>query len=139
MEVKQFEDKNLAHYSYAILSNGAMALVDPSRDPQPYYDFAQQSNAKITAVIETHPHADFVSSHLEIHKTTGATIYTSRLLGAEYDHQAFDEGDAILLGNITLKAINTPGHSPDSICILAIDAKGQARAVFTGDTLFVGD
>lgn len=139
MEIKQFEDKNLAHYSYAILSQDEIALVDPARDPQPYYDFAKQHNARIIAVIETHPHADFVSSHLEIHKTTGAIIYVSKLLGAEYEHQSFDEGDAIILGNSTLKALNTPGHSPDSISIVALDELGKEIAVFTGDTLFIGD
>jgi hydroxyacylglutathione hydrolase len=139
MEIKQFEDKNLAHYSYAIVSNGEMALIDPARNPQPYYDFAKQQNTKITIVIETHPHADFVSSHLEIHNATGATIYVSKLLGAEYIHQTFDEGDAIVLGNITLKALNTPGHSPDSLSIVAIDENGKENAVFTGDTLFIGD
>lgn len=139
MEIKQFEDKNLAHFSYAILSRGEIALIDPARNPQPYYDYAKQNNAQITAIIETHPHADFVSSHLEIHQTTQAPIYVSNLLGAEYEHQTFDEGDAIVLGNITLKALNTPGHSPDSISIVAIDENGVEQAVFTGDTLFIGD
>ena len=139
MEIKQFEDKNLAHYSYAILSHGEVALIDPARNPLPYYDFASINNAKITTVIETHPHADFVSSHLEIHKTTGATIYVSKLLGAEYPHQAFDEGDVITLGEVTLKALNTPGHSPDSISIVLADEKGKDHAVFSGDTLFIGD
>lgn len=139
MKIKQFEDKNLAHYSYAIISQGEMALIDPSRNPQPYYDFAKEHDAKITTVIETHPHADFVSSHLEIAKTTGATIYVSELLGAEYPHQTFDDGDAIVLGSITLKSLNTPGHSPDSISIVAINENGNEKAVFTGDTLFIGD
>ena len=139
MEIKQFEDKNLAHYSYAIVSNGEVALIDPARNPQPYYDFAKQRNAKIKVVIETHPHADFVSSHLEIHNTSDAAIYVSKLLGAEYEHQTFDDGDAIVLGSITLKSINTPGHSPDSISIVAIDENGKQHAVFTGDTLFIGD
>lgn len=139
MEIKQFEDKNLAHYSYAIVSNGELAVIDPARNPEPYYDFATQHRAKITAIIETHPHADFVSSHLEMHNTTGAVIYVSKLLGAEYPHQAFDEGDAIVLGNITLRALNTPGHSPDSISIVAADENGKSQAVFTGDTLFIGD
>lgn len=139
MQIKQFEDKSLAHYSYVILSNGEIALIDPARDPQPYYDFAEKNKARIVAVIETHPHADFVSSHLEVSRHTGATIYVSRLLGAEYEHQTFDEGDAIILGHITLKALNTPGHSPDSICIVALDEKGEEKAVFTGDTLFIGD
>lgn len=139
MEIKQFEDKNLAHYSYAIHNNGEIALVDPARNPQPYYDFAKQHQANITAVIETHPHADFVSSHLEIHETTGAKIYVSKLLGAEYAHQSFDEGDTIKLGNGSLKALNTPGHSPDSISIVVLDENGKEQAVFTGDTLFIGD
>jgi hydroxyacylglutathione hydrolase len=139
MEIKQFEDKNLAHYSYAIMSKGEIALIDPARDPQPYYDFARENHAKINTVIETHPHADFVSSHLEIHNTTGATIYVSKLLGAEYPHETFDEDDAIILGGVTLKALNTPGHSPDSISIVLIDENEKERAVFTGDTLFIGD
>jgi len=139
MEIKQFEDKNLSHYSYAIVSNGEVALIDPSRNPQPYYDFADEHHAKITTIIETHPHADFVSSHLEIHKTTGATIYVSKLLGAEYPHQPFDEGDVLKLGKITFKALNTPGHSPDSISIILMDENEKEHAVFSGDTLFIGD
>lgn len=139
MLIKQFEDKNLAHFSYAIISNGEMALIDPSRDPAPYYSFAKENNAKIIAVIETHPHADFVSSHLEIHNTTGATVYVSKLLEAEYPHQTFDEGEAIIIGNGSLQCLQTPGHSPDSISILLTNEIGKEIAIFTGDTLFVGD
>ena len=116
-----------------------MIVIDPARDPQPYYDFAKQHQAVITGIIETHPHADFVSSHLEIHQSTGAIIYTSKLTGAEYPHQNFDDGDVIQLNKIKLKAINTPGHSPDSICIVLEDKNGEQTAIFTGDTLFVGD
>ncbi len=139
MTIHQFEDKNLAHYSYAVVSNGEMALIDPARNPQPYYDFALAEKAKITTVIETHPHADFISSHLEIHNTAGATIYVSKLLAAEYQHQTFDEGQSIKLGLVVFKALNTPGHSPDSISIVLIDEHGKSNAVFTGDTLFIGD
>ncbi|QJD98270.1 MBL fold metallo-hydrolase [Mucilaginibacter robiniae] len=139
MIIHQFYDKDLAHASYAIIEAGQAIVVDPARDPQPYYDFANQHESRIVGVIETHPHADFISSHLEIHQTTGATIYASRLLGATYPHQAFDDGDVINLGNVQLKAMNTPGHSPDSICILVIDEQGQETALFSGDTLFVGD
>lgn len=137
MKIKQFEYKPLAHFSYAIVSNGEMAVIDPERDPKAYYAFAKANKAKITAVIETHPHADFVSSHLQIHKETGATIYNSVKLGADYPHQAFDDGDSIKIGNTVLKAINTPGHSPDSITVVATDA--NETALFTGDTLFIGD
>src|SRR5690554_6882310 len=139
MEIKQFEDKNLAHYSYAIVSNGEMALVDPARNPQPYYDFAKKHEAKITAVIETHPHADFVSSHLEIHNHTGATIYVSKLVGADYPHETFDEGEQIELSqDVRLRVLHTPGHSPDSISVV-VSLEGKDHAVFTGDTLFIGD
>ena len=138
MIIHQFEYKGLAHYSYAIISNGKMALIDPERNPQPYYDFAKQNQAIITTVIETHPHADFLSSHAEIHHTTGATVYVSKLLSAKYPHHTFDDGDVIQLGEVELKALNTPGHSPDSISIAAYE-NGKAQAVFTGDTLFIGD
>lgn len=139
MNIIQFEDKFLAHYAYALISDGEIALVDPARNPQPYYDLAEQEGAKITAIIETHPHADFVSSHKEIAEKTGAKIYVSKLLGADYDHTTFDEGETIKVGKATLKALNTPGHSPDSISVVAIDEDGKEKAVFTGDTLFIGD
>jgi hydroxyacylglutathione hydrolase len=139
MIIHQFYDKGLAHASYAVIRLGKMIVVDPARDPQSYYDFAELNNADIVGVIETHPHADFVSSHLEIHQTTGATIYVSKLLGAEYPHEGFDDGDVIRLADIKLKAMNTPGHSPDSICVLVQDENGNDKAIFTGDTLFVGD
>ncbi|MFT4095401.1 MAG: MBL fold metallo-hydrolase [Niabella sp.] len=140
MKIEQFEDKNLSHYSYAILSEceQQVVLIDPSRNPQPYYEFAETYNAKIIGVIETHTHADFVSSHLEIAEATGANIYVSERVKALYPHIAFDEGDSVTFGKIRLSAINTPGHSPDSICIL-LEHNGAQKAVFTGDTLFIGD
>ena len=137
MKIKQFKDSPLAHYSYAVVSEGKMALIDPSRNPLQYYRYAEEHNAKIVAVFETHPHADFVSSHLQIHEQTGATIYASKLLGADYEHKGFDDGDSLSMGKVSFKAINTPGHSPDSITIVAED--GQKTALFTGDTLFIGD
>jgi glyoxylase-like metal-dependent hydrolase (beta-lactamase superfamily II)/rhodanese-related sulfurtransferase len=139
MIIQQFYDKGLAHASYAVIRTGKMFVIDPARDPQQYYEFAKQHDAAIVGVIETHPHADFVSSHLEIHRDTGAVIYASKLTGAEYPHESFDDGDVIQLNDIKLKAINTPGHSPDSICILVVDEEGREQALFTGDTLFVGD
>ncbi|GAA4301542.1 MBL fold metallo-hydrolase [Nibribacter koreensis] len=140
MKIKQFEDKGLAHYSYAILSEcqKEIMLVDPARNPQPYYDYAQEHDAKIVGVIETHPHADFVSSHLEIHEKTGATLYAHSLVGADYPHTAFDEGAVLEMGKIRLKSLHTPGHSPDSISIV-LEHEGKDKAVFTGDTLFIGD
>jgi len=140
MKIKQFEDESLAHYSYAVLSEceQKIILIDPARNPQPYYDYAETNNATIVGVIETHPHADFVSSHLEIAETTGATVYISEKVNVFYPHQGFDEGRSVELGKIKLTAVNTPGHSPDSICIL-LEHRGVQKAVFTGDTLFIGD
>jgi hydroxyacylglutathione hydrolase len=89
-------------------------------------------------VIETHPHADFVSSHLEIHEKTGATLYAHSLVGADYPHKAFDEGDVLEIGDVKLKSLHTPGHSPDGISIV-LEHEGKDKAVFTGDTLFIGD
>ncbi|EDM36136.1 Rhodanese-like protein [Pedobacter sp. BAL39] len=140
MIIEQFEDKYLSHYSYAILSNSEkkVILIDPARNPQPYYDFAAKHGATIVGVIETHPHADFVSSHLEIHMTTSAKIYSHTLTGVSYPQTPFDEGAEIVLGELKLKSIHTPGHSPDSICII-LEQNGNDKAVFTGDTLFIGD
>lgn len=140
MKIEQFEDQGLAQFSYAILSECAreMVLIDPARDPQPYYDYARQHEARIVSVIETHPHADFVSSHLEIARATGATIRVSQVVGADYPHEAFDEGASFEVGKLTFRALNTPGHSPDSISIV-LNREGQDVAVFTGDTLFIGD
>lgn len=139
MEIKQFYDVSLAHASYAVLSGNEIAVIDPARDPQQYFDFAKVNNAVITAVIETHPHADFVSSHLEISNKTGAGIYVSRLLQPLYKFIPFDEGDELKIGNIFLIPLNTPGHSPDSISVIIRDENGKDYAVASGDTLFVGD
>ncbi|MCC3154784.1 rhodanese-like domain-containing protein [Hymenobacter sp. BT770] len=140
MKIEQFEDKGLAHFSYAVLSECAreIVLIDPARNPQQYYDYAKANEAKIVAVIETHPHADFVSSHLEIAQATGAVIRVSKLLGADYAHEGFDEGQEFTVGKLTFRALNTPGHSPDSLSIV-LSREGKDVAVFTGDTLFIGD
>ncbi len=138
MIIEQFEDKELSHFSYAIISESEVVLVDPARDIEPYLNFVQKHQARIIGVIETHPHADFISSHLELHQIVGAKIYCSKLLAANYPHEFFDDGDFIQFGKVKLKALNTPGHSPDSISIV-LEHAGKDKAVFTGDTLFIGD
>jgi len=139
MNVHAFYDDGLSHLSYAILSAGEIALIDPARNPGPYLEFASNHDARITAIIETHPHADFVSSHLELHKLNNAPVYTSKAVGAGYPHIPFDDGERIRVGKVQLQAIHTPGHSPDSISILLSDKGEKPYAIFTGDTLFVGD
>lgn len=137
MKIQQFKDAPLAHFSYAIVSEGKMALVDPARNPQQYYKFAEEHNAKIVAVFETHPHADFVSGHLQIHQETGATVYVSEKVGVSYPHQPFDEGQSLKIGKAIIQPLHTPGHSPDSLTFVVED-EGKT-ALFTGDTLFVGN
>ncbi len=140
MQIKQWEDKNLSHFSYGVLSDceKKIVLIDPARNPEPYLKWAKENSAEIVAIIETHPHADFVSSHLELSKTTGATIYVHSMVGVSYPHTPFDEGSVIEIGKIKLTSLHTPGHSPDSISIL-LEHDGKQKAVFTGDTLFIGD
>ena len=137
MKVKQFKDESLSHFSYALLSDNKIAIIDPARDPKPYYDFAESENANIVAVLETHPHADFVSSHLQIHNETGAKIYVSSQLGAGYKHEEFNEGKEIQIGDVTIQSIFTPGHSPDSLSYHAFE--NDNHVLFSGDTLFVGN
>jgi glyoxylase-like metal-dependent hydrolase (beta-lactamase superfamily II)/rhodanese-related sulfurtransferase len=139
MNIKHFYDKALAQGSFAIESEGQMALVDPSRDIQPYIDFAKEHNAEIVAVFETHPHADFISSHLELQSKFGATIYVNEKVGVSYDYKHLGHGDEVKIGNATFRALFTPGHSPDHNSYLLLDSDGMQKAVFTGDSLFVGD
>lgn len=137
--VEQFEDKGLAHFSYAVMSNRKIILIDPQRNPQAYYDFAKTNDAKIVGVIETHPHADFVSSHLEVHKELNVPIYSSSLTKSKYPLTAFDEGQVIKLSNkVGLRSLYTPGHAPDHIAVVLVE-EGNDKIVFSGDSLFLGD
>ncbi|PRY05033.1 glyoxylase-like metal-dependent hydrolase (beta-lactamase superfamily II) [Pontibacter ummariensis] len=137
--IEQFEDMGLAHFSYAVIADGKMMVIDPQRDPQIYYDYAQKNNAKIVGVIETHPHADFVSSHLEIYKKLKVPIYSSSLTKPNYPATAFDDGDIIKLSDkIGFRSMHTPGHAPDHISAVLFGI-GKDIAVFTGDSLLFGD
>ncbi len=139
MIVKQFFDKALAHSSYAIASAGKVALVDPGRDTAPYEAFAREHKAEVVAVFETHPHADFVSSHREFLERSGARIYIHPKAGVSYSHEPLSHGEEVKVGEVTFRALFTPGHSPDHNSYLLLDKEGNQKAVFTGDSLFVGD
>jgi glyoxylase-like metal-dependent hydrolase (beta-lactamase superfamily II)/rhodanese-related sulfurtransferase len=140
MIIHQFEDKGLAHFSYLILSevDRKAVVIDPARDAQPYLNFLSPYGGELVAIIETHPHADFVSSHAELSKRTGAPILVSSAVGVAYTFQPFNEGDELAVAEFTLKALETPGHSPDSISVLLFEGD-KPTALFSGDTLFVGD
>lgn len=128
----------LAHASYLIASGGDAAIVDPQRDVDQYIAEAERRGVKIRYVIETHLHADFVSGHRELAERTGAQIVIGSSAGAQFPHRAVRDGDVLALGDVELRALETPGHTPESISWLVID-NGRPVKVLTGDTLFIGD
>lgn len=141
MEFKQFYLGCLAQASYLIGSDGEAAVVDPRRDVEEYLAEAEARGLTIRTVIETHLHADFVSGHLELAERTGATIVFGARAGATFAHRAVSDGDELRLGRLTLRFLETPGHTPESVSILVFDPDHgpEPRLVFTGDTLFIGD
>lgn len=129
----------LAHASYLVGSNGEAAVVDPQRDVDQYLAEAARHGLAIRYVIETHLHADFVSGHAELARRTGAEIVFGAASHAELPHRAVRDGDELRIGDVTLRALETPGHTPESISWLVLDESGAPRKVLTGDTLFIGD
>jgi glyoxylase-like metal-dependent hydrolase (beta-lactamase superfamily II)/rhodanese-related sulfurtransferase len=141
MYFKQFYLGCLAHASYMVGSQGEAAVVDPRRDVDTYIDEAREQGFEIQHVIETHLHADFVSGHQELARRTGAKIYFGARAGARFDFVPVVEGDEIRVGQVTLRFLETPGHTPESVSVLVIDRVSSEvpKAVLTGDTLFIGD
>jgi hydroxyacylglutathione hydrolase len=141
MHFHQFYLGCLAHASYLIGSNGEAVVVDPQRDVQQYLDEAGRRDLRIRYIIETHIHADFVSGHRELAEKTGAEIVFGAAAGAEVPHRAVRDGDELRVGDVVLRAMETPGHTPESISWLVVDTAdaGGPRKLLTGDTLFIGD
>lgn len=141
MDFKQFYLGCLAHASYLIGSEGEAAVVDPQRDVDQYIDEAEKNGLRIRYVLETHLHADFVSGHRELAERTGAEIVFGHRAGAAFAHRGVHDGDELRIGKVTLRILETPGHTPESISILVLDpdTPGRPHSVLTGDTLFIGD
>lgn len=140
MKVEQIYTGCLAQGAYYIESNGEAAIIDPLREVQPYIDMANKRNAKIKYIFETHFHADFVSGHVDLAKKTGAVIvYGPTTMKTGFNSLIASDGQIFKLGNATIKLIHTPGHTMESSCYLLIDESGKETALFTGDTLFIGD
>src|SRR4051812_29100180 len=144
MVLHQFYLNCLAHASYLIgdEQTGAAAVVDPQRDIEQYVAFAAQHGLRIAHVVLTHLHADFVAGHLELRDLTGATIYLGAAAQAEYAFTPLRDHSVVDLGRVVLEALETPGHTAESISLVVHDRDGSATepyAVLTGDTLFVGD
>src|SRR5436189_1612014 len=140
MHFRQFYLNCLAHASYFIASDREAIVVDPQRDVQQYLDEAERLQCRIRYVIETHLHADFVSGHRELAEKTGAEIVFGAAAGVEFPHVAAAEGDELRVGRVVLRALETPGHTPESLCWLVIDTEvsNEPQKVLTGDTLFIG-
>lgn len=139
MYIKQFYTGCISEAAYYIESEGQAAIVDPLRDTDNYIQFAKERNTTIKYIFETHFHADFVSGHIDLSNKTGAPIIYGPKTETKVDVQIAKDGELFPLGSIQIKALHTPGHTIESACYLLIDENGKDHAIFTGDTLFVGD
>jgi hydroxyacylglutathione hydrolase len=141
MYFEQFYLGCLAHASYMLASEGEAVVVDPQRDVEIYLEAAHKQGASIRHIVETHLHADFVSGHKELANRTGATIYIGEAAGATFPHVAVKDGTELRAGKISVRVLETPGHTLESISlVINNDEKSpQPWAVLTGDTLFIGD
>ncbi|MEY4594514.1 MAG: hypothetical protein RIQ47_924 [Bacteroidota bacterium] len=139
LKIDQIYTGCLAQGAYYIQSGNEAAIIDPLREIQPYLDRATKNGATIKYIFETHFHADFVSGHLDLSKHTGAPIVYGPTAAPEFKAHIATDGEIFKVGNITLKAIHTPGHTMESTCYLLLDENGNPHSIFTGDTLFLGD
>lgn len=139
MKIEQIYTGCLAEAAYYIESNGEVAIVDPLREVAPYIEKAESNNARIRYVLETHFHADFVSGHIDLSDKTGAEIVYGPTAAPNFKAHIAEDGEVLPLGNIKIKVLHTPGHTMESTTYLVIDEEGVERAIFTGDTLFIGD
>lgn len=139
MFIKQLYTGCLSEAAYYIESEGEAAVIDPLRDVEEYLSLARERNARIKYVFETHFHADFVSGHLDLGAATGAPIIYGPNTETKFAVHVAKDGETFKLGRLTIEVLHTPGHTLESTCYLLKDENGQDYAVFTGDTLFVGD
>jgi glyoxylase-like metal-dependent hydrolase (beta-lactamase superfamily II)/rhodanese-related sulfurtransferase len=139
MKVEQIYTGCLAEAAYYIESNGEAVIIDPLRETDPYIERAEADGARIKYVLETHFHADFVSGHLDLANKTGATIVFGPTAKPNFEAHIATDGEELKVGNVIIKVLHTPGHTMESSTFLLLDEEGKAHAIFTGDTLFLGD
>ncbi|MTB52405.1 rhodanese-like domain-containing protein [Lewinella sp. W8] len=139
MTIDQIYTGCLAQGTYYIESEGEVAVIDPLRSPEPYVKRAKQEGHTIKYIFETHFHADFVSGHLDLAKQTGAQIVYGPGARTKYDKYEATDGEEFKLGKVTIRVLHTPGHTLESTTYLLLDENGRPHAIFTGDTLFIGD
>ncbi|MBB5438085.1 glyoxylase-like metal-dependent hydrolase (beta-lactamase superfamily II)/rhodanese-related sulfurtransferase [Pedobacter sp. AK017] len=139
MNIEQIYTGCLAEAAYYIESNGEAAIIDPLREVAPYLKKAAKDNAKIRYIFETHFHADFVSGHIDLAEKSGATIVYGPTAKTSFKSHVAKDGEQFKIGELTIVALHTPGHTPESTTYLLIDKYGKPYCIFTGDTLFIGD
>jgi glyoxylase-like metal-dependent hydrolase (beta-lactamase superfamily II) len=139
MKIEQIYTGCLAQGAYYITSGNEAAIIDPLREIGPYIERAERDGVKIKYIFETHFHADFVSGHVDLAKATGATIVYGPNASTAYEAHIATDGELLKLGDVTFKVLHTPGHTMESTCYLLQDENGKDTAVFSGDTLFIGD
>jgi len=139
MNIQQLYTSCLAQGAYFIESNEEVAIIDPLREVDQYIEMANEKGSKIKYIFETHFHADFVSGHITLSKKTGAPIIYGPLANPDFDVHVAKDGEEFKLGELTIKVLHTPGHTMESTCYLLKNAEGKDHAIFTGDTLFLGD
>lgn len=139
MKIEQIYTGCLAQGAYYIESEGEAAVIDPLREVEPYIQKAERNGAKIKYVLETHFHADFVSGHIDLAGKTGAKIVYGPNAQPSFDFYSAKDGEELKLGKVTIKVLHTPGHTMESTCYLLKDEQGKETALFSGDTLFIGD
>ena len=139
MKVDQIYTGCLAQGAYYIESNGEALIIDPLREVQSYIDRAEKDGAKIKYILETHFHADFVSGHVTLAEKTGATIVYGPTANPNFEAHVAQDGEILKLGDLSIKVLHTPGHTMESTTYLLRNEQGEDRAIFTGDTLFLGD
>ncbi|MNF28097.1 Beta-lactamase hydrolase-like protein [compost metagenome] len=139
MQIEQIYTGCLAQGAYYITSNGEAVIIDPLREIQPYLDRLERDNVKLKYIFETHFHADFVSGHIDLSKNTGAPIVYGPTAKPEFEAIVASDNQLFEVGNIKFKVLHTPGHTMESTTYLLIDENGKDYAIFSGDTLFIGD
>lgn len=139
MKIEQIYTGCLAQGAYYISSNGEAAIIDPLRETQPYIEKAEQDNVKVKYIFETHFHADFVSGHVDLANKTGAAIVFGPSADTVYDSIVAADNQVFEIGDVKIKVLHTPGHTMESVTYLLLDENGKEHAIFTGDTLFIGD
>ena len=139
MKVEQIYTGCLSQGAYYIESNGEAAIIDPLRETEPYIAKAKANGVKIKYIFETHFHADFVSGHLDLAKKTGAKIIYGPTAQTDYKVHVAKDGEKFKLGKVSIIVLHTPGHTPESSTFLLKDEKKKDYAIFSGDTLFIGD